>query len=160
HRCFRSPRQSSTDHWKPAPVVMVVLDELRGTSLMNDRRQIDAEWFPHFAELAHRSTWYRNATTVHHETRFAVPALLSGRLPSTPEAHWRTAWLKTLFSVLESAGFEEAIFEPVTRLATERMKASGVPQRPALFQAASIAPVLARVYLVHPAPTELQSVLP
>ena len=44
--------------------------------------QIDRARFPGFAELASRSTWYRNATTVHDSTIKSIPAMLDGRWPS------------------------------------------------------------------------------
>ena len=49
----------------PTPVVLVVFDEFSGTTLLNDRMEIDARRFPQFARLAKTSTFYRNATTVH-----------------------------------------------------------------------------------------------
>ncbi len=64
-----------------APVVMVVFDEFSGGSLLDRRLRIDASRYPNFAELARRSTWYRNATTVDYQTQRAVPALLTGTRP-------------------------------------------------------------------------------
>lgn len=63
------------------PIVMIILDELPITSLMNQHREIDAERFPAFGLLARSSTWYRNATTVADGTTFALPAVLTGRYP-------------------------------------------------------------------------------
>jgi hypothetical protein len=64
------------------PVVMLITDELPIVSLMDADGKIDAERFPNFAELASRSTWYRNATTVAGFTTRAVPAILTGRDPT------------------------------------------------------------------------------
>jgi len=66
---------------EPITAVLVVFDELPLISLMNPEEAIDAQRFPHFADLADTSTWYRNATTVSHSTAYAVPAILSGRYP-------------------------------------------------------------------------------
>src|SRR5205807_4329605 len=58
-RHFFFPSQKiETSRWNPVPVVFVVLDELCGATLVNERREIDAERFPHFAELARTSTWF------------------------------------------------------------------------------------------------------
>lgn len=65
-----------------APVVMVVLDELPTTSLLDGEGGIDRELFPNIAGLADGSTWYRNHTTASPSTPDAVPALLTGRWPS------------------------------------------------------------------------------
>ena len=71
---------------KPAPVVMLVFDEFPIASLMDGRRQIDAERFPNFAALARDSSWYRRTTTVSDITTSAVPAILTGTVapPATP----------------------------------------------------------------------------
>ncbi|HLU42189.1 MAG TPA: sulfatase-like hydrolase/transferase [Microthrixaceae bacterium] len=68
------------------PVVMVVLDELPTASLLDGRGNIDADAFPNFAELAGHATFARNHTTVAPYTIAAVPALLTGRMPSDREA--------------------------------------------------------------------------
>lgn len=65
----------------PAPVVMIVLDELPTVSLLDGEGAIDAERFPAFASLAADATWYRNHSTVAPLTPSAVPAILTGRLP-------------------------------------------------------------------------------
>ena len=64
----------------PAPVVVVVLDELPLSSLITRAGDIDAIRYPNFARLAGDATWYPNATTVHEATAQAVPAILSGRM--------------------------------------------------------------------------------
>lgn len=64
-----------------APVVMVVFDAFPLASLLGADRRIDAERFPHFAQLAAQSTWFRNATSVHELTGHAVPAILTGNYP-------------------------------------------------------------------------------
>jgi hypothetical protein len=65
----------------PSPVVFVVFDELPLTSLLGTFSRIDRRRFPSFHRLASRSTWYRNAGTVHSNTVAAVPSLLTGRYP-------------------------------------------------------------------------------
>ncbi len=157
---FSAPHEIHTAHWNPVPVVMVVLDELRGTSLVNDRNEIDAVRFPGFAELARGSTWYRNATTVHHETMYAVPAMLAGKLPAT---HWlpRPSDLpQNLFSLVAATGaYEWAVFEPVSQLATP-WEASDFVRKPLTRQMASVISALSRVLLVHVVPGSFQNQLP
>jgi hypothetical protein len=69
----------------PNPVVMIILDEMQGQSLMDGSRHIDASRFPNFARLAHNSTWFRNATTAHSFTEYAVPSIVTGHR-STPDS--------------------------------------------------------------------------
>lgn len=70
----------------PAPVVLVMLDEFPLASIMDEQGNIDASRYPNFARLAEQSTWYRNATTVHTSTTFAMPSLLTGNVPDSPDA--------------------------------------------------------------------------
>ena len=63
----------------PAPVVLVVLDELPLASLLDADDRIDAEQFPNLALLAQDATWFRNATGVSPTTPEAVPPILTGR---------------------------------------------------------------------------------
>jgi Sulfatase len=63
------------------PVVIVLFDELPSTSLLDERRRIDADRFPAFAELASDSTWFRNAYAVYDSTSKAIPAIMDGNLP-------------------------------------------------------------------------------
>ena len=63
------------------PVVVVLFDELPSTSLMDERRRIDAERFPAFAQLARDSTWFRNAYSIYDSTSKAIPAIMDGNLP-------------------------------------------------------------------------------
>ena len=100
-----------------APVVMVVLDELPLTSLMNEQRQIDPILFPNFARLASESYWFRNATTVSDSTVFAVPAILSGLSPKLQEPRIPTTgdYPDTLFTLL-GGSYRLEVFENVTQL--------------------------------------------
>src|SRR5215207_9320136 len=67
------------------PVVLLLLDELPLTSLLDSSGRIDARLYPNFAKLAGQSTWYRNATAVSGLTNWAVPAMLSGRYPTAAQ---------------------------------------------------------------------------
>ena len=100
-----------------APVVMVVLDELPLTSLMDEQRQIDAILFPNFARLAGESYWFRNATTVSDSTLLSVPAIVSGLSPRLQDSRIPTTadYPETLFTLLGGA-YRLQVFENSTRL--------------------------------------------
>lgn len=101
----------------PVPVVFVIFDEFSGTTLMNDQMQIDVVRFPQFAKLADRSTWYRNATTVHPRTEFAVPTILSGKFPVVDRPAVEAEYPGNLLQLVEqSRAFDLAVFEPLSRL--------------------------------------------
>ena len=68
------------------PIVLVVFDELPMNSLLNAGGNIDAERSPNFGALAREAYWFRNASTVAYTTIDGVPAILSGRYPTTDKA--------------------------------------------------------------------------
>lgn len=100
------------------PVVVVVFDEFSGTTLLTEEQTINARRFPNFARLAEQSTFYRNASTVHVRTDFAVPTIISGRYPTLENHSPIAAELPgNMFQVVKaSEQFEMAVFEPVTRI--------------------------------------------
>ena len=65
-----APRRES-----PAPVVMVVFDELPGHALMDANGRLDAKRFPSFAALGEDATWYRERDHLaqRHRARGAHP---------------------------------------------------------------------------------------
>ncbi|MFF5173458.1 sulfatase-like hydrolase/transferase [Micromonospora sp. NPDC000089] len=97
------------------PVVMIVLDELPLVSLLGPDGKIDATRYPHFAELAGDSTWYRNATGVSGWTPYALPAMLTGRYPAQPYAPHYSQYPDNLFTALGGLYDIEAQ-ESITRL--------------------------------------------
>ena len=100
----------------PAPVVMVVLDELPMASLLDADGGIDRELFPNLAALADESHWYRNATTVSTSTWHAVPALVTGRLPEEDDSlPISDSHPDSLFSLLGST-YDLHVTETNTRL--------------------------------------------
>ncbi len=108
--------QKLTVH-NPVPVVMVVFDCFCGVSVMDQNRQIDAHRFPHFAELAATSNWYRNCTSVHPRTRRALPAILSGNLPPGDRDATVEQYPQNLFTLLNASdNCELTSFEPFTSL--------------------------------------------
>lgn len=97
-----------TDTARPAtpkttpPIVFVVFDEFALTSLMNDDHEIDRERYPGFARLASQSTWYRNASSVSHQTLRSVPGIVSGRYPDSRDAvPTRRYYPNNLFTMLQ-----------------------------------------------------------
>ncbi|SCF24203.1 Arylsulfatase A [Micromonospora viridifaciens] len=97
------------------PVVMIVLDELPLVSLLGPDGRIDATRYPHFAELAAGSTWYRNATGVSGWTPYALPAMLTGRYPAEPVAPHYSRYPDNLFTALGGL-YEIRAEESITRL--------------------------------------------
>jgi hypothetical protein len=98
----------------PAPVVTIVFDELPATALMNAHGELDAARYPNFARLARQSTWFRNATTRHSLTQWAVPAVVTGRRPVTDSLPVASDHPRNLFAMV--SGSPVTAEEPVTDL--------------------------------------------
>ena len=101
------------------PVVLVVFDEFPVSSLMTATGELDQVRYPNFARLARSATWYPRATTVHNHTAWAVPAILSGSLPSPAQLPTLAAHPKNLFTLLGET-YELKAHELVTYLCPQR----------------------------------------
>ena len=64
-------------------VLWIVLDEAPIFPLLNTKGEINANRFPGFASLAESSTWYRNVLATSQTTTDAVPAMLTGKWPTS-----------------------------------------------------------------------------
>ena len=100
---------------RPAPVVMVVFDELPLTSLVTAAGEVDAELYPNFAALAEGSHWFRNTTTVSSSTWYAVPALLTGQMVTDGPAPIAADHPESIFTLLGDV-YDLNVTESVTRV--------------------------------------------
>ena len=105
----------AVDVGTPAPVVMVVLDELPLASLLDSDRGIDRELFPNLAALADDSHWFRNTTTVSTSTWHAVPAIMTGQMPQDDSLPISDSHPDSLFSLLGSS-YDMHVTETNTRV--------------------------------------------
>src|ERR671934_880938 len=101
------------------PVVVVLFDEFPSATLMDSRGHINGHRFPHFAELAHHSTWYRNTTTVADHTASAVPAILTGSYPKPNRLPTASDQPHNLFTML--GDYRMNVEESVTQLCPTRL---------------------------------------
>ena len=99
----------------PAPVIMLTLDELPLTSLLTADGSIDEELYPNFAALAADSHWFRNTTAVSNATTYAVPAIVSGKLPVDGTSPVAADHPETLFTLL-GGHYDLSVQEVITRL--------------------------------------------
>src|SRR4051794_39569967 len=105
---------------RDTPVVLVVFDAFRVTLLEDADGNIDASRFPNLATLASEATWYRNATTVHENTAFSVPAILDGAAPRTGTHPTLEFHPQNLFTLL-AADHGMNVHEEVTQLCEPRL---------------------------------------
>jgi Sulfatase len=100
---------------RPAPVVVVVLDEFPVSSLLDSKGRIDTVRYPNFARLARDGTWYANATTVHVATTKAVPAILDGMMPRAGSLPTTRDHPRNLFTTLADS-YDLRVAEHLTHL--------------------------------------------
>jgi hypothetical protein len=107
----------------PASVIFVVFDGLSGMALLDENHEVDRTRYPSFARLSDRCNFYRNASTVHTRTDHALPAILSGSLPTGLQHPVESEYPLNLFRLLDnSRQFQQSIFEPYTQLAPEHLQ--------------------------------------
>jgi arylsulfatase A-like enzyme len=128
------------------PIVIIVLDELPTTTLMDRTGHIDEEMFPNFARLAESSTWFRNAATVTIMTTQAVPSLLTGRYAQRGQLPTYNDHPSNIFTLLRDS-YRIVAAEPITQLCPPRacrsvsMESSRLVDDIALVAAHAILPV-------------------
>jgi len=141
----------------PTPVVLVVFDGLPLTSLLDESRSIDREMYPSFAAFSDTAIWYRTATTVSDFTRWAVPAILSGRFPRAAALPTASDHPDTIFSLL-GGSHAISVHEPISRLCPQTVcdyGGGGVSH-----ELRDFADTLAVTYLHTIAPSSLEDALP
>ncbi len=102
------------------PIVFIVFDELPLVSLLDREKNINRHRFPNFSSFAASSTWYRNASTVAQTTTFAVPAILTGRIPDRMRFANAANHPENLFTWLGGA-YRLEVFEGLTRLCPDEL---------------------------------------
>jgi hypothetical protein len=112
---FDTDRTAATPHPGDPPIVLIIFDEFFGGALTDTRGRIDSSRYPHFADLARHSTWYRNASTVAGETTTAVPAVLTGLHPEEDELPTAADHPGSIFTLL-AGRYEMDVSEPVTAI--------------------------------------------
>lgn len=114
-RPFEESKSEGIELGSDAPFLMIILDELPVTSLMNEKREINALRYPAFSSLAASSTWYRNATTVADNTTFALPAILTGRYPGKEKIPIYSHYPDNLMAVL-GKDYRLEVYETATQM--------------------------------------------
>jgi Sulfatase len=97
------------------PLVMIFFDEFPLSSLLDAKGRIDRRLYPNLAELAGRSTWYRNATGVSGFTPWAMPAMLSGNYPAKATAPSYTEYPDNLLTLF-GRYYKVHAYETITQL--------------------------------------------
>src|ERR671919_3092705 len=86
-------------------VVLLIMDELPGDSLLDRRGRVDPVRYPNFAALASDSTWFRNAYSIFDSTTKAVPLIIDGMWPRPGLSPDRRDHPDPLFGMLSPRGY-------------------------------------------------------
>ena len=114
-------------------VVLLVLDEFPGDSLLDARGRIDPGRYPNFAALAGDSTWFRNAYSSYDSTTKAVPLILDGMRPRPGTQPERRDHPRSIFTALGRRGYRIVASEEATALCPPRFCAEAHRRRPAII---------------------------
>jgi Sulfatase len=115
------------------PVILVVLDEFPGDSLLDRRGRIDPVRYPNFAALAANATWFRNAYASYDSTTKAVPLILDGMLPRPGTAPERPDHPRSIFDMFGRRGYRVVASEEATALCPPRLCPGASTRRPAII---------------------------
>jgi hypothetical protein len=114
-------------------VVLLVMDEFPGDSLLDRRRRVDPVRYPNFAALAADSTWFRNAYSVYDSTTKAVPLILDGIKPHPGTAADRRDHPHSIYDMFARHGYRIADSEEATALCPPALCRGGRTRRPAII---------------------------
>lgn len=145
---------------RPAPVVMVIFDELPAGSLMTPSGRINQERFPSFSFLQGTSTWYRNTVTDASHTALAAPSIMTGKSARRDSLPTAAHHPDSIFTLLGGDWSTRAI-EPITKLCPDEICGTREADRPGMGEAlSSLATDLTAVTAHLVLPAEMGDSLP
>jgi hypothetical protein len=125
--------QSGRASAKRPYVVLLVMDEFPGDSLLGRDGRIDAVRYPNFAALAGDATWFRNAFSVYDSTTKAVPLILDAIKPRKGTAADRGDHPNTIYDMFDRHGYRVVDSEEATALCAPSVCHGARSTRPAII---------------------------
>jgi hypothetical protein len=114
-------------------VVLLVMDEFPGDSLLGAGGRIDAVRYPNFAALAGDGTWFRNAFSVYDSTTKAVPLILDGMAPRPGSSSDRRDHPHSIYDLFGRQGYRIVDSEEATALCPPSLCRGARTRRPAII---------------------------
>ncbi len=149
----------SIDGIKPIPVVMVVFDELPGTSLLDANGDVDPIRYPGFAQLAEDGTWFSNAHSIYDSTSKAVPAIMDGDYPEKGVLPTSSEHPNSIFALLGKSHAMN-VSEEATTVCPRDLCEDARLDEPFLERLGSMSEDLGLVYAHVVAPPDIEAELP
>jgi hypothetical protein len=128
----RASRDTRTAARRPY-VVLLVMDEFPGDSLLDSQRRIDPVRYPSFSALAGDATWFRNAFSVYDSTTKAVPLILDGVNPRKGSAADRRDHPHSIYEMFARHGYRVVDSEEATALCAPSICPGARTSRPAII---------------------------
>ncbi|MFL5869210.1 MAG: sulfatase-like hydrolase/transferase [Thermoleophilaceae bacterium] len=124
-------------HAGPVPrrpnVVLLIMDEFPGDSLLGPDGRIDATRYPNFAALAGNATWFPNAFTRYDATPKAVPLIMDGRRPFKGEDADHGDHPRSIFDMFGLRGYSIHDSEEATAICPRRWCRHARKHRPGIL---------------------------
>jgi sulfatase-like protein len=114
-------------------VVLIVVDEFPGDSLLGANGRIDATRYPNFAALAGNATWFPNAFARYDSTPKAVPLIMDGRRPFKGEGADTRDHPRSIFDMFGRRGYRIRDSEEATAICPRRWCRQARRQRPGIL---------------------------
>jgi hypothetical protein len=116
------------------PVVVLVFDEFPADTLLRPDGSIDAERYPHFADLAAHSTWFPNAFTIYDSTFKSVPAILDAVTPRRGTAADYRSHPRSVYHLVDRLGYQVVDVESGESLCPPRICPGARSTRPGVLK--------------------------
>src|ERR671919_970227 len=113
-------------------VVLLIMDELPGDSLLDRRGRVDPVRYPNFAALAADSTWFRNGYSIYDSTTKAVPLILDGMWPRPETSPDRRGHPRSVFDMFARRGYRLLSSVGAPALCPPRMCRGGRAETPSI----------------------------
>jgi hypothetical protein len=114
-------------------VVLLIMDEFPGDSLLDRRGRVDPVRYPNFAALAADSTWFRNGYSIYDSTTKAVPLILDGMWPRPGTSPDRRGHPRSVFDMFARRGYRMVASEEASAVCPPSMCKGGRTRRPAIL---------------------------
>ena len=114
-------------------VIMLILDEFPGDSLLGPDGRIDAVRWPNFAALAGNASWFPNAWSYYDSTPKAVPLIMDGKRPYKAQPADGRGHPRSLFDFFGRRGYRVRASEEATAICPRRWCSNARSRRPGIL---------------------------
>ncbi|MGH2714126.1 MAG: sulfatase-like hydrolase/transferase [Thermoleophilaceae bacterium] len=131
----RSPDAGGPTASAPAKphVVLLIMDELPGDTLLDRRGRVDPVRYPNLAALAADSTWFRNGHSIYDSTTKAVPLVLDGMWPRPGSSPDRRGHPRSVFDMFAPRGYRVVASEEASAVCPPRICDGARTRKPAIL---------------------------